>query len=78
LSGEALTLRLRALVFGKLLRQEVAYFDQPENNTGALCTRLATDAADVQGVSDRDGTMDETIFLIGYRHSYRYDAAEYL
>jgi len=28
----------------------VAYFDQPENSTGALCTRLATEASAVQGV----------------------------
>ena len=28
----------------------MTYFDQPENNTGALCTRLATEASDVQGV----------------------------
>ncbi len=37
-------------IFRTLLRQEVAYYDKPENNTGALCTRLATEASDVQGV----------------------------
>lgn len=51
LSGEALTQRLRARIFRLLLRQEVAFFDRPENNTGALCTRLATEASDVQGVN---------------------------
>jgi ATP-binding cassette subfamily B (MDR/TAP) protein 1 len=49
-SGESLTLRLRARIFRTLLQQDVAYFDQPENNTGALCTRLATEASAVQGV----------------------------
>lgn len=50
ISGEALTQRLRAKIFRTLLRQDVSYFDRPENNTGALCTRLATEASDVQGV----------------------------
>jgi hypothetical protein len=50
ISGEALTQRLRAKIFRTLLQQEVAYFDQPDNSTGALCTRLATEASDVQGV----------------------------
>lgn len=49
-SGEALTLRLRQLAFRTLLRQEMAYFDDHNNSTGALCTRLSTDASGVQGV----------------------------
>jgi len=31
--------------------QEIAYFDDHENAVGALTTRLATDASQVQGVS---------------------------
>ncbi|CAF3112647.1 unnamed protein product [Rotaria sp. Silwood2] len=50
ISGEALTQRLRAKIFRSLLRQEVAYFDKSENSTGALCTRLSTEASAVQGV----------------------------
>ncbi len=50
ISGESLTQRLRAKIFRTLLQQDVAYFDQPDNNTGALCTRLATEASAVQGV----------------------------
>ncbi|CAF1218843.1 unnamed protein product [Rotaria sp. Silwood1] len=49
ISGEALTQRLRAKIFRSLLRQEVAYFDKSENSTGALCTRLSTEASAVQG-----------------------------
>ncbi|CAF1046776.1 unnamed protein product [Rotaria sordida] len=49
ISGEALTQRLRAKIFRLLLRQEIAYFDQLENSTGALCTRLSTEASAVQG-----------------------------
>ncbi|CAF4710929.1 unnamed protein product, partial [Rotaria magnacalcarata] len=36
-SGEALTKRLRSKAFSSLLRQEIAYFDDQSNNTGALC-----------------------------------------
>ena len=50
-SGEALTERLRSMMFRALLRQEVAYFDDEKNSTGALCTRLSTEASIVQGVS---------------------------
>ncbi|CAF1112572.1 unnamed protein product [Adineta steineri] len=50
-SGEALTKRIRLKVFQTILRQEIAYFDAPENNTGALCTRLSTKASAVQGAT---------------------------
>jgi ATP-binding cassette subfamily B (MDR/TAP) protein 1 len=50
-SGEALTKRLRSKAFRAILRQEIAYFDNPKNNTGALCTRLATEASAVQGAT---------------------------
>ncbi len=33
-----------------MLRQEIAWFDDPKNATGALTTRLATSASAVQGV----------------------------
>jgi ABC-type multidrug transport system fused ATPase/permease subunit len=51
ISGEALTKRLRSKSFRAMLRQEVAYFEKAKHNTGALCTRLATEASDVQGAS---------------------------
>jgi ATP-binding cassette subfamily B (MDR/TAP) protein 1 len=51
LSGEAVTKRLRSKAFRAVLRQEIAYFDQAEHSTGALCTRLATEASAVQGAS---------------------------
>ena len=35
-----------------LLFQDMAYFDDPDNNIGALTTRLSTDASQVQGVGD--------------------------
>lgn len=51
ISGEALTKRLRSQAFEATLRQEIAYFDDPKNNTGALCARLATEASAVQGAT---------------------------
>ena len=50
-AGEHLTLRMRKLAFASMLKQEMAWFDNPKNNTGALCSRLSADAAAIQGVS---------------------------
>ena len=44
-SGEALTMRMRKLTFSAMLRQEMSYFDQEANSTGALVTRLSSDAS---------------------------------
>ncbi|CAG2102555.1 unnamed protein product [Medioppia subpectinata] len=49
--GERLTLRLRKLAFDAILRQEITWFDRPDNSCGALCARLSADAANVQGAS---------------------------
>lgn len=50
-SGVKLTTRLRALCFKAILRQDATFFDRPENSTGALLSKLATDADLVQGVA---------------------------
>ncbi|XP_006779228.1 PREDICTED: multidrug resistance protein 1 [Myotis davidii] len=50
-AGEILTKRLRYLVFRSMLRQDVSWFDDPKNTTGALTTRLANDAAQVKGAT---------------------------
>ena len=34
-----------------MLRQEIGWYDEERNSTGALTTRLANDAGQVQGVS---------------------------
>ena len=39
---------MRARAFQCLLRQEVAYFDQTENTSGAVCARLSSDALALQ------------------------------
>ena len=50
-SGERLTLRLRSETFHAILKQEIGWFDDQRNSTGALVTRLSNDAAQVEGVS---------------------------
>ncbi|XP_012946828.2 ATP-dependent translocase ABCB1 [Aplysia californica] len=50
-SGEALTRRIRSKMFRTMLRQDMTWFDHPKNNTGALTSRLAIDAARIQGVT---------------------------
>lgn len=50
-AGEHLTLRMRKMAFAAMLKQEMAWYDMPNNNTGALCSRLSADAAAIQGVS---------------------------
>ncbi|XP_071811441.1 ATP-dependent translocase ABCB1-like isoform X2 [Apostichopus japonicus] len=65
ISGERLTERLRYQMFKALLRMDMSYFDDHENNTGALSTRLATEASLVQGVTGvRFGLVAEVFFNI--------------
>ncbi|CAG8533060.1 15494_t:CDS:2 [Funneliformis mosseae] len=44
LSGERLTRRLRSLTFEALMKQEIGYFDDENNGTGILTSKLAVDA----------------------------------
>ncbi|XP_065929444.1 ATP-dependent translocase ABCB1 isoform X3 [Magallana gigas] len=65
-SGENLTMRLRQSSFRALMRQDMEYFDNPKNTTGALTTRLSTEAAEVQGASGAQlGTMLQNFANIG-------------
>ncbi len=50
-AGENLTSRLRSRSFKAMLRQDIGWFDDERNSSGALVTRLANDASQVQGVS---------------------------
>lgn len=65
-SGESLTVRIRDLCFKAILYQEISFFDDNQNATGALTTRLATDASMVQGASGvRLGTMIMNVSNLG-------------
>ena len=51
MSGENLTLKLRDQAFKAMLRQEMGWFDETTNSTGALTNLLSDDARNTQGVS---------------------------
>ncbi len=58
IAGEHLTLRLRSRVFDKLLHLDLAFHDRPENASGILVTKLATDATLVRNLTvDRFGQV---------------------
>ncbi|CAF0939640.1 unnamed protein product [Adineta ricciae] len=64
IAGSKLTQRIRSKAFACLLRQEVAYFDQPQNSSGAICIRLASNAAALQDMAGtRLGFICEAIAL---------------
>uniref|UniRef100_A0A1I8HJK7 Bile salt export pump n=1 Tax=Macrostomum lignano TaxID=282301 RepID=A0A1I8HJK7_9PLAT len=50
-AGERLTRRLRTMYFAAVLRQDMSYFDIPDNSVGAVTTRLANDASNAKGAS---------------------------
>ncbi|KAJ3300113.1 ATP-binding cassette, sub-B (MDR TAP), member 4 [Borealophlyctis nickersoniae] len=54
IAGDKLTTRLRAVTFAALLRQEIGFFDQERNSTGALTAKLAQDANLVQGLTGQN------------------------
>ncbi|CAF3921026.1 unnamed protein product, partial [Rotaria magnacalcarata] len=67
-AGSKLTERIRTKAFASLLRQEVAYFDQSENSSGAICHRLSSDALSIQQItSTRLGYICKTLamFMLG-------------
>lgn len=50
-SGSRLTRRMRVLVFDKLMRYSMGWFDYPEHSTGELTTRLEEDSEAVGNVT---------------------------
>lgn len=51
ISGENMTKRIRSECFKSMLKQDLEWFDKEENNVGQLTTRLAVEAAAVQGAT---------------------------
>uniref|UniRef100_A0A8C3RHT2 ATP binding cassette subfamily B member 11 n=1 Tax=Cyanoderma ruficeps TaxID=181631 RepID=A0A8C3RHT2_9PASS len=65
-SGELLTRRLRKVGFQAMLGQDIGWFDDRKNSPGALTTRLATDASQVQGATGSQiGMIVNSITNIG-------------
>ncbi|CAF3218820.1 unnamed protein product [Rotaria sp. Silwood2] len=64
IAGSRLTERIRLKALTCLLRQEVAYFDRPENSSGAISVRLSSDASAIQEMTGtRLGAMSEALAL---------------
>ncbi|CAF1339346.1 unnamed protein product, partial [Adineta steineri] len=64
IAGAKLVSRIRSKAFACFLRQEVAYFDRPENGSGAICTHLSSNAAAIEDmVGTRLGVICETLSL---------------
>ncbi|XP_024969810.1 putative multidrug resistance protein [Cynara cardunculus var. scolymus] len=52
--GETLTKKIRLAMFERIMSFEIEWFDQENNSTGALCSRLSTDTLMVRNlVADR-------------------------
>lgn len=67
IAGERLTMKLRRDVFAVMIRQHIGWFDDPQNNTGALCSKLSSDASQIQGATgSRLATLSQAVStLIG-------------
>ncbi|KAA8533069.1 hypothetical protein F0562_033398 [Nyssa sinensis] len=64
-TGEYLTKRIRESMLSKILTFEVEWFDQDENFTGAICSRLAKDANSVRSlVGDRMSLLVQTVSTV--------------
>ncbi|XP_011646882.1 multidrug resistance protein homolog 49 isoform X1 [Pogonomyrmex barbatus] len=58
LAGVRMTTRIRKMTFATMLKQDMGWYDEDSNSVGALCARLASDAAAVQGATGtRVGSM---------------------
>ncbi|XP_027187861.1 ABC transporter B family member 9-like isoform X2 [Cicer arietinum] len=50
IAGGKLIERIRSLTFEKIVHQEISWFDEPANSSGAVGARLSTDASTVKGL----------------------------
>uniref|UniRef100_A0A1D1ZDP4 ABC transporter B family member 19 n=1 Tax=Anthurium amnicola TaxID=1678845 RepID=A0A1D1ZDP4_9ARAE len=76
--GENLTTRVRRMMLAAILRNEVGWFDEEENNSTLVAARLATDAADVKSaIADRISVILQnmtsllTSFIVGFIIEWR-------
>ncbi|CAF1554930.1 unnamed protein product, partial [Adineta steineri] len=78
IAGAKLVTRLRSKSFACFLRQEVAYFDRPENSSGAICTQLSSNAAAIEdmagtrlGIICQALSMSTFGFLLGFFYNWQ-------
>ncbi|KAK1383713.1 ABC transporter [Heracleum sosnowskyi] len=76
--GEYLTKRIRERMLSKILTFEIGWFDQDENSSGAVCSRIAKDANVVRSlVGDRMALVVQTLsavmmaFIMGLTIAWR-------
>ncbi|KAI6700619.1 hypothetical protein NL676_014943 [Syzygium grande] len=63
--GEYLTKRIREMMLAKILTFEVGWFDQDENSSGTICSRLAKDANVVRSlVGDQMSLLVQAISAV--------------
>jgi len=63
--GETLVIKLRTMVFEKLLRLHPGYYDIPENTPGALLSKLSSDTTKINGVAlTMIGVYIQTFFTL--------------
>ncbi|KAJ1420432.1 P-loop containing nucleoside triphosphate hydrolase [Sesbania bispinosa] len=63
--GEYLTKRVRESVLSKILTFEIGWFDQDQNSSGAICSRIANDANVVRSlVGDRMALLVQTFSAV--------------
>ncbi|KAL2641262.1 hypothetical protein R1flu_008849 [Riccia fluitans] len=63
--GERLTMRVREMMFKRILSFEIGWFDYDDNNSSLVASRLATDATLVRAaVGDRLSTVSQNLALI--------------
>ncbi|KAG0499630.1 hypothetical protein HPP92_004321 [Vanilla planifolia] len=76
--GENLTTRVRRMMLAAILRNEIGWFDEEENNSTLIAARLATDAADVKSaIAERISVILQnmtsllTSFIVGFIVEWR-------
>ncbi|CAL5031661.1 unnamed protein product [Urochloa decumbens] len=76
--GENLTTRVRRMMLAVILRNDVGWFDQEENNSSLVAARLATDAADVKSaIAERISVILQNLtsllvsFVVGFIIEWR-------
>ncbi|TVU14182.1 hypothetical protein EJB05_37631 [Eragrostis curvula] len=76
--GENLTTRVRRMMLAVILRNDVGWFDQEENNSSLVAARLATDAADVKSaIAERISVILQNMtsllvsFVVGFFIEWR-------
>eukprot|EP00775_Hariotina_reticulata_P008041 gene8041-8236_t len=75
-AGQALSRRVRLLLFKAMLRQEIGWFDMEENSSGKLATHLSSDASVLRGaVGDVFGIVMQNLatMSVGYVIAFIFD-----